>query len=175
MLIAVILQPLINIGLLFMFVRGLWILNRQMMQTFMHDHQQNSNNPTPTTSQCEISTATSTPIPRVSMNIVLDEWGKQKTITRNQTKGEIERMICLHNLIKKQTILVFIANVSTMTLWIAAVALKRPSILWETGWDNIVNSICVWMMLTESSKYWMLCQKYGLCWCCYRMTNDWEI
>ena len=172
--IAAIMQPLISIALLFMFVKGLWILNKQMMETFLQDRiemdisksttPQNSPSLSPSTSDLNSNS-------NVSMDIVLDQWGKQRTIARDQMRPEIERMVRLHNLIKKQTILVFIANVSTMSIWIGAVIYGSGSFFWETGWDNIVNSICVWMMLTESKRYWNFCRKYGLCWCCYRKTN----
>ena len=55
-----------------------------------------------------------------SVDIVMDEWDKQKDIAKRSSKPEVDRILKLHNLIKKQTILVFIAILSTICLWIGA-------------------------------------------------------
>ena len=47
--------------------------------------------------------------------------------------------------------------------------------LLESGWDIIVNAICVWIMLDTSKWYWNVCKRYGVCVCCYGKTNEMEI
>ena len=105
----------------------------------------------------------------VSMDIVLDEWGRQKTFVRELQKDEVQRIVSLHNLIKKQTILCCVATGSTCCIWFGTIF--HEDFQFESGWDNCVNAICVWMMLDTSKKYWKMCQKYGFCYLCYRKTN----
>ena len=77
---------------------------------------------------------------------------------------DIEQIQNLHKLMKKQTILVCTAMSSTGVIWIGSIF--YGDFAFESGWDNIVNSICVWMMFDVSEKYWKFCER-RLCWCCY--------
>ena len=197
-------QCVISIGLLSLFIRGLWLLNKEMMTSFMKEYDDpsppesvklsmhpvcsRSDTQTKLTHTTAVSTSTTSSTPSqiqephlnapkaktrskrsVSVEKVCDVWHRQRTQTRNQLRPEVQRILSLHNLIKKQTILVCIATVSTILLWIGAAI--YGAILLQGGWDTIVNSVCVWMMLDTSKRYWKICKKYGLCWCCYCTTN----
>ena len=168
-------QPIDAAILLFMFVRGLWKLNKQMMKSFVQNRiSKGPGNHPPVVhvavnSGSEVCEDGNGREKGVSMDIVLEEWGRQKTFVREIQKDEVQRIVTLHNLIKKQTILVCVATGSTCCIWLGA--LFYGDFTYENGWDNCVNAICVWMMLDTSKKYWRICQKYGLCYWCYRKTN----
>merc|ERR1719295_728719 len=104
-------------------------------------------------------------------------------LRRQSTREEIERgqmrqiqkmsttkksILRLHNLIKKQTILVCIAVGSTTGL--AVVSTLDAAGIAVCGWDVVVNTLCVWLMLGLSKEYWNCCSRYGVCHVCYR--ND---
>ena len=154
--------PSISIGLLILFIKGLWSLNRQMIESFVEHY---SNNSIQDASQGQTQPSKST----VTVDIVLESWQRQATITREQLKSEVQRIVRLHNLMKKQTILVFVAMCSTILFFVGNVVSKY--LYREAGWDIVVNSICVWMMLDTSKMYWNFCKTWGLCACCYRKTN----
>ena len=174
-------QTVSNLVLLSLFVKGLWRLNKQLMAHFMKEHDANSIELPPLNPSHKAVTSSSavldendlgTPRSRpnkVSAGNVLSSWGRQSTVDRKQLKPEVERIMTLHNLIKKQAILVFVATVTTLTFWIAA-GINQLFLL-QFGWDIIVNAICVWMMLDTSKVYWNLCKKYGICICCYLKEN----
>ena len=80
-------------------------------------------------------------------------------------KGDIKAIISLHCLIKKQTILVGIAIISSCLFW--AMTAYDSVFFWEVVWDVVVNVFCIWLMLGSSKQYWELCKRWGLCVCCY--------
>lgn len=157
-------QILPSIALLFLFIHGLWSMNKQLMKHFLEEHNTNSNQeelqPVPTQSNHEVVSSASN---------VLDEWTKQKTIAREQLRPEVQRIMKLHNLIKKQTILACISIISTCILGITPVIDLMAGM--GLGWDIIINGICLWMMLDTSTIYWNVCKKHGVCSCCYWKTN----
>ena len=106
---------------------------------------------------------------RVSMDVIFDMWKRQKTPQRMNTRHRVQRIADLHNLIKKQTILVCIALCSDL-LYIGIIFFEP--IEWLTGWFYCVNVICIWLMLVTSKKYWIICKLYGFCHCCYRKSNQ---
>lgn len=71
----------------------------------------------------------------------------------------------MYDMIKKQTILVFIAMVSWVIygLWTTSNSVAGFAI----GWVFSVDMICAWLMLSTSKRYWRCCKDYGLCKCCY--------
>ena len=93
-------------------------------------------------------------------------------VIRKKINTHFPQILCmeLHNLMKKQTILVFVSILSTITLGILAII--NVNMVFQAGWDTIVNMICVWMMLNTSKRYWICCRKYGLCICCYWKVNQ---
>ena len=80
--------------------------------------------------------------------------------------GDLQFIIDLHELIKRQTILVSIAILSSLSLWGLSIVAGAFSL--QLGWDIVVNVICVWMTLKSSRRYYDCCAKYGFCWICYR-------
>ena len=188
----------INIILLYMFTRSLWKLNKYFMTNYLEEHgslsKPNKMHHVSTESPVSMSQSalkldvlkdsntvrsdTDVDIDinrkemkhmiRVSMDNVLDAWTRQKTVERERKRPEVQRMVDLHNLIKKQTILVCIALCSDL-LYVATIFYEP--IEWMTGWFYCLNVICVWMMLATSKRYWIFCKQFGLCCCCYRKSN----
>ena len=148
---------LLNMILLYMFNRGLWLLNRDIMKGYIKTQQEYGlgNHPIPVENTSTVE----------NLRATVDEY---------QTKGNkadaVIRIIELYNLIKKQTILVCIAVIST-TMFMILTALDGD-FFYEIGWDIVVNTVCVWMMLSTSKKYWNCCRDHGLCKCCYLQTGD---
>ena len=105
---------------------------------------------------------------RVSMNAIFDSWRRQKTAVRQRKRPEVQRIADLHDLIKKQTILVCIA-LCTDLIYIGIIFFEP--IEWMIGWLYFVNVICVWMMLGISKRYWICCKQYAFCYCCYHTSN----
>ena len=197
-----VLQLINIIGILILFVKGLWSLNQQMILHYVQNHNISSCKVEPNHKEIisgpvitSISTNTdfncgpSTPIPpekigeddnvddtdviqsrhTITVGDVLDSWSKQKSAQREKIRGDVKRIVELHNLMKKQSVLVGTAIISTITLLISIGG--DVDIILLSGYDIIVNSICVWMMLDSSKKYWISCKNYGICVCCYWKTN----
>eukprot|EP01083_Nonionella_stella_P005851 16880_1 len=87
-----------------------------------------------------------------------------KDISRRQSIGTI---IKLHELIKKKTILGFIAVASSTMYWIISALIYN---VWATQivWDVLINSLCVWLMFASSKIYWNMCTTYCCCYFCYK-------
>ena len=89
-------------------------------------------------------------------------------------KDDMEWIVKLHNLIKKQSILAFIAIISSLFLW-GGSAYYPEFFLLQYGWDILINSICTWLMMNTSQKYWIFFKTYCCC-CriCYPKLNPLE-
>ena len=96
--------------------------------------------------------------------------GKNTFSKKINNDSSIKLMVKLHHLTKKTTILVCIAIGSSVVYWILSAINGWYSIL--IPWDILINSICCWLMLRSSIKYWNCCAKYGICRCCYKQFND---
>ena len=115
-------------------------------------------------------TATNTPTkPAASVATAVEYWENRSTFKRKQSRHELERIVKLHNLIKKQTVLVCTAMISKIILHTGICLDTRIGT--QIGWDMVLNAVCVWMMLHTSDRYWNICKKYGVCVCCYWKTN----
>eukprot|EP01084_Bolivina_argentea_P075156 136262_1 len=147
----------VSICLLFMFTNGLWQVNKGLIRPFMKEHGNLSIN-----------------IESVSMNTVIEEClsDKRNSIQQQKITQEAERIFVLHHLIKKQTILVCISIISSVTLWILTAINDWVSL--QIYWDLTINSVCLCLMLASSKQYWILCTKYCLC-CCYRKENSLKV
>ena len=178
--------------LLYLFIRGLWLLNKQMIEHFMNEHFQNktilmpmhsppvqqlpSCSATPTdqfaeTENLQNNNNNTPPIypKRLSVQNVMKEWHLSSPSAKKRCKPELERIVKLHNLIKKQTILVVTVIVTDITLAITAGINVELTNL--NGWDIIINAICVWLMIDTSTACWNKC-KCIFCWCCYYNTDQ---
>ena len=174
---------ILNVSFLCMFNRGLWLLNKEMINRYLQDKnlkQCQSATPIPTMSPSttvdlqpthlvdNISQSTTT---SEDMKIIVDRYHVSKSNKDgNMTDESLKRIIELYNLMKKQTILVCIAVISTTLLGFGA-AMDLEAVK-EFGWDFGLNVICVWMMLSTSKRYWNCCRDYGLCKCCYLKTGN---
>ena len=180
-----IVQIISFIGLLVLFIRRLHSLNMEMMASFVKETMTNKPNVVESesgrndhataadsasqSSQSSLDVAANTNRIQPCVSAVLDLWDGQSISRKHQSRTKLARIMRLHNLMKKQTILVFIAIVSSITSWIAVGI--DADIVQEMGWDNAVNLICVWLMLDTSKGYWNICRKYGICFCCYWRSN----
>ena len=164
---------LIQIILLYMFSRGLWKLNRKMLEHYMADQMnrnrsksQDQDQNTGTPSAPSSPTTPSSLTRATSLSIVVDKYKSDG----GKSEETITRIIQLYNLIKKQAILVCISVLSTTML--GGMALFDDLFVFEMGWDGALNVICVWMMLSTSKRYWDCCKDNGLCKCCYLKTGN---
>ena len=161
---------IINVILLYMFNRGLWLLNKENMKrnviigiemerSKLKIHPVGNDSALPT--RPTLSHRTSE-----QLKIVVEKYKSEGV----NAADDVKRVVELYNLIKKQTILICIASFSTILLGIGFVFDGR--VVLEFGWDLSINVICVWMMLSTSKKYWNCCKAYGLCKCCYLRTGN---
>ena len=94
---------------------------------------------------------------------------REYKMQREAADVPIKRVIRMYNLMKKQTILTCICIISSGLLgMLAGIDIQFSH---ETGWDHMINMICVWLMLSTSKRYWGWCKDYGLCKCCYLNTG----
>ena len=141
--------------LLYLFVRGLWLLDKEMISRFAMDHVKDRS-----TSQ-------------VSLDVVLDKYSEQQcTLPKNGNKPvctTAASIVELHSLIKKATILVCVAMSSATIhhIWVAIDEFATQLF----GIDVVINVLCVWFMCASSVKFWNCCKKHGLCMICYRKEN----
>ena len=139
----------INTILLIMFVKGLWSLNKSMIEIFVNEHVNSPIERQPTT-----------------INFIISKF----KATNQQMCRDIQSILEVHSLIQKQIILAIIALISSMFLWIS-IGIYDFLVIHEVVFDFIINSICIWLMFASSQRYWKLCTKYGFCYCCYRKTQ----
>ena len=142
-----------NFSVLWMFNRGLWLLNKEMIKGFMKEHRKHGH----------VVDNTSTSAVQ-DLKVVVDEYNNDG----KDVDASVVRIIRLYNLMKKQTILVCIPVVSMILLGIWTGI--DSAAIYEFGWVLIINMICLWMMLSTSKRYWNLCKDYGCCVCCYQKT-----
>ena len=151
----------LNMILLYMFNRGLWLLNKEMLKGYMNEHHAHSN--MPESHPMPIHDISSSTVE--SLKITVHEYKSS-----GDSEDAVKRIIMLYNLMKKQTILVCIAVLST-TLFLILSGFDG-AFIYEIGWDIVVNTICVWMMLSTSKRYWHCCKDHGCCKCCYWKTGN---
>ena len=96
--------PSLSIGLLILFLRGLWRLNGHRIEHFL-DRQSRTLNSVELQSK---SKSKDEKIADVVLRAATDDMESQKGLN-----PELERIITLHNLMKKQTILVCVSIIST--------------------------------------------------------------
>ena len=153
---------LINVALLYMFNRGLWRLRQETLLMVLTERVK-SHSDDIETGQVDADSAG---------GAHTEPTGTSPKLSIQNPETEIEHMssskksiLRLHNLIKKQTILVCIATASTCSL--AVVSTLDAAGIAVCGWDVMVNTLCVWLMMGIAKEYWNCCSRYGLCRCCY--------
>ena len=80
-------------------------------------------------------------------------------------KDEAKRIMALHGMIKKHTILVYI-TVGTFVAWFASTYIE-PWMWTQVIWELLINIVCIWLMFAESDRYWQCARKYCICHLCY--------
>ena len=106
------------------------------------------------------------------------EHTRKRTMTVDEVKKETEKdesnqlkmVLKLHKLIKKQTILVYVA-IMTGAIWLVCVVAVDSWIWNELNWVIFVNTVCNWLMFAESKAYWKFLHKYCCCYLCYCRQN----
>eukprot|EP01084_Bolivina_argentea_P250098 418899_1 len=177
-IITTIFHIIMSSGLLYMFVRGLVLVNRILIKSFVREYahvdSNDSNNgifPTPfvhtETEMSKKHERTDT----ISVQTVFDECTDESRspIERKELSKEASRILVLHDLVKKQTILVSVSIISSVLLWISSAI--DDWLMQQMYWDMTINAVCVWLMLASSQKYWLLCKKSCLR-CCYVKENS---
>ena len=140
----------LHFALLYMFCKGLISLKQEMMKQI--DVHSNKNKKT-------------VPDNSTSIGVIRNELQENGRMTE-----EAKRIILLHNLIKKTTILVCFAVISAglYLIWLDL----APFASQQFAFCGIVNTICVWLMCHTSKKYWNCCKTHGVCKWCYQQENE---
>ena len=146
-----------NGALLFMFTRGLWKVNALFIKSYATEHCDKHEVPNDTS-------AGDIALQRTDINVIFEKYSNQQTIS-----PRVKHILIIHDLIKKQTILVSITALSSVIFLLLLPVDIRLSVL--IHWDTIINVICTWLMLGSSMKYWRYCTKTCLR-CCYRKENS---
>merc|ERR1712129_523490 len=99
-----------SIGLLGLFVRGLWSLKMSLPAQFLAQQAEYDEPPT---------SPTSTSSNEKCIDVIMDELHKSTSDVKKQPIDEgLQRIIKLHCLIKKQTILIFVAITTDILFYI---------------------------------------------------------
>ena len=159
-------QIIMNSVLLYMFIKRLWAVNKVFIEMFAKEY-------------CDIPGRSQG---RIGMGTVFDSLDEQsvsrklheESISRSrksikETAESAKHILKLHDIIKKQTILVSISMISSVLVLILIVFVDVWIAL-QIHWDVIVNAICVWLMLGSSQRYWLFCTKTCVR-CCYLKEN----
>ena len=77
-------------------------------------------------------------------------------VKKQELKTEVQRIMKLHNLMKKQTILVCISMCSAILCFVGTEI--EGYLYHEARWDIIIDSIYIWLMLDTSKIYWNACK-----------------
>ena len=158
-----------NAVLLLMFVKGLWSVNKLFINSFVNEFCPESEASNDDKSIYEMTSLSISLLPNETqrtqsdMDVVLN-----KLVTDRKSKKNAKHILRLYGLIKKQTILCFIAVCSSLVYWCLVAWNDWFAI--QFYWDVWINAICVWLMLGSSSKYWKICTKTFLR-SCYRKEN----
>ena len=162
----------LDFSLLYMFVSGLWKLHKTMIGQFVTEHiededkdQQDDDEDIDAVSQRHGTDMS------MSIDIVITKYRQSRDFSRDRTMSNAaKRIFRLHNLVKKMTILMFISMLSNLA-YITFLAVE-PMTSQIFGMPMTIKVVCIWLMCANASRYWMCCQKYGICACCYLNVND---
>ena len=154
-----------SVSLLYMFISRLVVFRTERTQYFVESHRGSS-----IKESVETGYVSSDSNGNFNLNVVYDTLHRRTTEDRDFMSKDIQSIFKLHDLIKKQSILVCIAILSSVTVWSLVAVVNY--FFWWLVWDVSINTICVWLMLKSSRKYWICCGKYGVCACCYCKENS---
>ena len=74
---------------------------------------------------------------------------------RHQRRHSEQRLFRLRQLVDQHTILLFVMASSTL-VWLLLMLLDDLWWFVEVVWIVTINTVCIWLMLKQSQKYWML-------------------
>ena len=184
-----IMHVFLAMSFLYMFVKRLRGLNRGMIKRFLAEHcvqhsdsktnqaQKDNEDVKRISNTLTVSSASRTTTKSYTVDTVIGEFrsSMKSKIKKKQMSDSVYRIIELNDLMKKQTILVIIAIMSTLIFWLAIGINTRYTGLF--GYDFAINAIAVWLMSGVAKKYWKCCTRYGIFRCCYykEMSLDNEI
>merc|ERR1719334_1796531 len=80
--------------------------------------------------------------------------------------GRLERIMALHALIKRSTILAIIMVLSSV-LWLAMFVAVHKQFILLVIYPITIHVVCLWLMFATSKPYWEWLTRYGPCWMCY--------
>eukprot|EP01084_Bolivina_argentea_P266882 452842_1 len=179
-----VLQLFISICLLFMYLKGLTKINHALLQQYIHDevelhraqlddhkarkHHHIHSNSTSLIDDGDHDEKQETNIlelmKKQSLEMVVRRHSESAKESNSDLLG-LKRVVKMHNLIKKQSILVSISVVSSVLTWIMYIVMNKVWLL--ICWDVILSSICVWLTKSFSNKYWQFVKTYLCCKLCY--------
>ncbi len=98
----------------------------------------------------------------------------KKRSKKNKKDGAAHRIMKLHGLIKKHTILVYIDVFTTITFFLLF-SVVSPWIVTQFPLFLSISNITVWLMFSCSHKYWKLLRKYCCCYLCYQYSKSSDV
>ena len=103
-----------------------------------------------------------------NLQVIVDHY-KEKRHTKQNVESCVKQVIKMYNIMKKQTILICIAIVSTSIYFIWTGIAPLASWLLRMRFQYQYD-LCM-LMLSSSLLYWDWCRSKGLCKCCYLNTG----
>lgn len=180
-------ELIIGAGLLFLFSKRLYLIRNSLIEQYLKSNPLNTDipsNSSPTNDkdiefqQTDYETQGS----ETNINIRRKRFAardiiklyRDKMNVMNMTDGDVlnqynqykylEIIIRSHQIIKKQTILAFVAIISSLLFWILVI--YNPYFVRIVSLDLTLNLIMLVLMFNIFKKYWICCEKYGFCVCC---------
>eukprot|EP01084_Bolivina_argentea_P277931 474672_1 len=144
-----IIEFIMSVTLLYMFIKGLYTLYSTLLNQHINEYINMD--------RCD--------------DVELNHVNRLKSLNIHSSSSRCEkqsmmRVLSLKNIIKKQTILVCIALISSIVYWI--LSLFYPSMTLQSCWDIMVNSSCIWLMFASAKPVWGFLSRYCCCRVCYR-------
>merc|ERR1711920_8414 len=131
-----------------MLVKGLREINSTLLEQYVSDQDRMNEMDMDDHDEDEKREATNTMT--MSLELVVrrgSELGKDMV-----NDMELQRVIKMHNLFKKLTILMGLVIVSNLLTWIMYIIRRKVGLI--ICWDIILNATCVWLMFSFSDNYW---------------------
>ena len=156
-IVTAVMEFILIIALLFIMLFGLREINLSLLEQYIADQGKINDAGDANDEKREEVTAS------MSLELVVrrnSELGKDMV-----NDMELQRVIKMHNLFKKQTILVIIVIASNLLTWTMFIIRRKVGLI--ICWHIILNAICVWLMYSFSDKYWQCAKRYLCCRLCY--------
>ena len=145
-----VIEVIMSLTLLYMFSHRLYKLYTTLLQQHVKEYLLNY----------DYDDNDDVELQNISMDNADDNCGKG-----SEERQSIQRVVGSRNIIKKQTILLFIALGSSIVYWILAMVYPLMSL--QSGWEVMVNVTCTWLMFGCTRPVWDCLTKYFFCKFCY--------